>query len=132
MSEIKQREERRRTVRSAVAKDGKLFVDNFSIAIDCQIDNESEAGMSLLLNRDDIHLLPKQISLLDKKTGSIVDADVIWSDGERAGVQFRGKMTAVEQLPGADIRRLSIIATRRRRKPSLWQRTVNGAAKEFE
>ena len=129
MSEITQREERRRIARSAVAKDGKLFVDNFSIIIDCQIDNESEAGMSLLLTRDDIQSLPKQISLLDKKTGSIVDADVIWRNGERAGVQFRGKMTAVEQLPGADIRRLSIIATRRLSKPSLWHRTVNGPAK---
>ncbi|WP_119306828.1 PilZ domain-containing protein [Cohaesibacter haloalkalitolerans] len=129
MSEITQREERRRTTRSAVAKDGKLFVDNFNIVIDCQIDNESEAGMSLLLDRDDIQLLPKQISLLDKKTGSIVDADVIWRNGDRAGVQFRGKMTAVEHLPGADIRRLSIIATRRLSKPSLWHRTVNGSAK---
>ncbi len=69
--------------------------------------------MSILLDLDPAIPLPKDISLLDKKTNKIIDARVAWRDGNKAGIQFVGKKVDVDRLPGAGIKRVSILATHR-------------------
>nr|WP_319515991.1 PilZ domain-containing protein [uncultured Cohaesibacter sp.] len=113
MERIAPREDRRKEPRTLVHKPGKLFCEHFSFMIDCQIGNESESGMHILLDLSSDHDLSSRFSLLDRNTGQLVDAHIIWHKGSKAGIHFTGQRTDVDRLPGADIRRLSIIAARR-------------------
>ncbi|WP_321449064.1 PilZ domain-containing protein [uncultured Cohaesibacter sp.] len=113
MERIAPREDRRKEPRIFVRKHGMLFCEHFSSMIDCEIGNESESGMHILLDPDSAEALPSQVSLLDRNTGQLVDAHIIWHEGSKAGVHFTSQRTDVDRLPRADIRRLSIIAARR-------------------
>ena len=127
---IAPREDRRKEPRILVEKPGKLFCEHFSFMIDCQIGNESESGMSIRLDLDPNEGLPSHVSLLDRKTGTLVDAHVIWRKAGKAGIHFTGKRTDVDRLPGADIRRLSIIAAGRQYAPSRKPRRARGKARQ--
>ena len=105
--------ERRKEPRAHVEKHGKLFCDHFSFILDCQIDNQSEHGMSILVTLDPAEEIPNQLSVLDRGTGKLVDANLVWREGGKVGIQFSGKMTDLDRIPGANIRRLSIIGARR-------------------
>nr|WP_321462577.1 hypothetical protein [uncultured Cohaesibacter sp.] len=113
MDSIFQMEERRHAPRHPVLKSGKLFCGNFSLMLDCHINNESSDGMHIIVDREMASRLPDRFSLLDRKSGKLVDADVIWRDGAKAGIRFVGKMTDFDHIPSANIRRLSIIGARR-------------------
>lgn len=103
-------QERRKTARQRVLKGGKLFYSNYAVSLDCVIRNESEEGMQIKL--DPNITIPPEISLLNKKDGTLAEARVVWQHGATAGVEFATKMQDVRDFSKADIRRMSIIATR--------------------
>ncbi len=102
--------ERRIEDRQRVLKGGKVFYNNFAISLDCLIRNESSHGMQILV--DPNCALPNAFSVLNRKDGTLADAKVVWKEGERMGVEFCSKMQNVRSFAKADIRRMSIIATR--------------------
>ncbi|WP_114009772.1 PilZ domain-containing protein [Cohaesibacter intestini] len=102
--------ERRTEDRQRVLKGGKVFYNNFAISLDCVIRNESSHGMQITL--DPTCALPNEFSLLNRKEGTLADAKVIWKNGDKMGIEFCSKMQDVRTFAKADIRRMSIIATR--------------------
>lgn len=102
--------ERRKEDRQRVLKGGKVFYNNFAISMDCTIRNESSGGMQITV--DPSFMLPTNISLLNRKEGTLADAKIVWKEGNRAGIQFSTEMQDVRSFAKADIRRMSIIATR--------------------
>lgn len=102
--------ERRTEARKRVLKGGKVFYNNFAISLDCVIRNESSCGMQISV--DPNQALPNEFSLLNRKDGTLADAKIVWKDGDTLGVQFCTKMQDVRTFAKADIRRMSIIATR--------------------
>ncbi|WP_319530941.1 PilZ domain-containing protein [uncultured Cohaesibacter sp.] len=107
MTDIK---DRRREDRKRVLKGGKLFFNNYAISLDCTIRNESDHGMQLRL--DPQVAVPKAFALLNRKDGTLADAKLVWKHGDSIGVEFSTEMKDVLSFSKADIRRMSIIATR--------------------
>ena len=102
--------ERRKEERHRVLKGGKLFYANYSMSIDCMIRNESENGMQVKV--DPNITLPKKVSLLNRKDGTLGEAEIVWQKPGQIGLEFQTKMQDVRSFAKADIRRMSIIATR--------------------
>ena len=109
-SENRRGEDRRSEDRHRVLKGGKVFFNNYAISADCMIRNESDHGMQIKM---DPHIsLPENISLLNRKDGTLAEARVIWKQAGSIGLQFKSPMQDVRTFAKSDIRRLSIIATR--------------------
>lgn len=102
--------ERRKEARKRVLKGGKVFYNNYSISLDCTIRDESDHGMQLKV--DPQQMVPTDIALLNRKDGQLAAAKIVWKHGDQIGVEFKGKMQDVRSFAKADIRRMSIIATR--------------------
>lgn len=102
--------ERRTEDRQRVLKGGKVFYNNYAISLDCIIRNESSRGMQISV--DPNSALPNAFAVLNRKEGTLADAKVVWKDGDKLGVEFCSKMQDVRTFAKADIRRMSIIATR--------------------
>ena len=102
--------ERRKTARQRVLKGGKVFYSNYAVSVDCVIRNESEDGLQIKL--DPNIAIPKDLSLLNRKDGTLAEAHVVWQQGETVGLKLSTKMKDVREFSKSDIRRMSIIATR--------------------
>ena len=102
--------ERRKEDRKRVLKGGKVFYKNYSVSMDCLIKDESSTGMKIKL--DPNYALPNAISLLNRKDGTLADAKIVWKHGDQVGLEFLTRMEDVRSFAKADIRRMSIIATR--------------------
>ncbi|SNY92049.1 PilZ domain-containing protein [Cohaesibacter sp. ES.047] len=102
--------ERRREDRKRVLKGGKIFYNNFSISLDCTIRNESEHGMQIRI--DPQAALPSHFALLNRKEGTLAEANLVWKHGDSVGVELSTEMKDVRTFGKSDIRRMSIIATR--------------------
>ena len=102
--------ERRTEDRQRVLKGGKVFYNNYAISVDCMIRDESAKGMHIKV--DPNFVLPSHFSLLNRKDGTLADARVVWKDGSELGIEFSTEMKDVRNFAKADIRRMSIIATR--------------------
>ncbi|WP_180967016.1 PilZ domain-containing protein [Cohaesibacter celericrescens] len=102
--------ERRQADRQRVLKGGKVFYKNYSISMDCTIKDESSTGMKIKMDAN--CALPSDVALLNRKDGKLADAHIVWKHGDLLGVKFSSKMEDVRSFAKADIRRMSIIATR--------------------
>ena len=102
--------ERRKEARHRVLKGGKVFYNNYAISFDCTIRNESPDGMQIRM--DPTLAVPSHISLLNRKDGTMADAKIVWQRAGVMGLKFESKMQDVLSFSTADIRRMSIIATR--------------------
>ncbi|WP_316859385.1 hypothetical protein [uncultured Cohaesibacter sp.] len=111
ISSLLQNLDRRQKHRRDVKKHGRLFMENFTESLHCEIRDESASGMKIVIEDD--RKLPRSLALVDRKSGKLVDANLAWQQGEIAGLVFTSQATDVRELPGAGLRRLSILATRR-------------------
>ena len=102
--------DRRTENRKRVLKGGKVFYNNFSISLDCVIRNESQDGMQISV--DPTLALPSEFAVLNRKDGTLADAKIIWKEGGKLGLKFSTQMEDVRNFAKADLRRMSIIATR--------------------
>ena len=102
--------ERRKEARHRVLKGGKVFYNNYAISFDCMIKDESTHGMKLKI--DPNIMFPDTFALLNRKDGTLADARIVWAAGDQVGVEFLSEMEDIRNFAKADIRRMSIIATR--------------------
>nr|WP_321462575.1 hypothetical protein [uncultured Cohaesibacter sp.] len=97
--------ERRKSLRRRVFKGAKLFFHNFMMSVDCTIRNESGSGMQITVDPD--LMLSNDLSLLDRKEGTIAPVQVIWRHGSHMGVALLGEVEDVRRSGHAHIRQLS-------------------------
>ena len=110
MTDVSHNPERRKVDRRRVLKGGRVFCNNYAISFDCLIRDESEKGMQIKV--DQRYELPSEFAVLNRKDGTLADAKLIWKEGTQIGVEFSSRMQDVRSFAKADIRRMSIIATR--------------------
>ena len=97
--------ERRHSQRRRVFKGAKLFFQNFKMSVDCTIRNESESGMQLLVDSELV--LPTELSLLDRKDGTLAPVEMIWREGAHVGVALQGDREDIRRSNHGHIRTLS-------------------------
>lgn len=101
-------EDRRHHQRRRVLKGGKIFYQDFAISVDCMIRDESEDGMQVIV--DPNLLMPREVSILNRKDGTLADAKIVWRDQDRMGLELQSEPRSIHDFDQAGVRRLSIIA----------------------
>ncbi|WP_321338451.1 hypothetical protein [uncultured Cohaesibacter sp.] len=97
--------ERRQSLRRRVFKGAKLFFQNYMMSVDCTIRNESENGMQLVVDPD--LMLPSDMTLLNRKEGTLSPVQMIWRQGPHVGVEVDGDEENVRNSEQSHIRQLT-------------------------
>nr|WP_321458219.1 PilZ domain-containing protein [uncultured Cohaesibacter sp.] len=97
--------ERRQSRRRRVFKGAKLFYQNFMMSVDCTIRNESQNGMQLVV--DPNIMLPDELSVLNRKEGTIAPVQMVWRHGRRLGIAVDGDVVDVRSSDKRSIRMLT-------------------------
>ena len=97
--------ERRQSLRRRVFKGAKLFFQNYMMSVDCTIRNESDDGMQLTV--DPGLMLPTEMTLLNRKEGTLAPVQMIWRKGHHMGVELEGDVEDVRASEKSYIRQLT-------------------------
>jgi hypothetical protein len=86
-------DEKRKTPRRRVLKEGKIiFADGLRI-IDCTIRDMSKEGAKLLISNT--VGIPQTFDLFEKSTGLVYPASVVWRQMDSLGIRFDAEPTNV-------------------------------------
>ncbi len=86
-------DEKRKTARRRVLKEGKIIFADGMRVIDCTIRDMSEAGARLLIANT--VGIPDTFHLFEKSSGMIYPASIAWRQPSAIGVKFDGPASSV-------------------------------------
>ena len=97
-------DDKRKTPRRRVLKEGKIvFADGLRV-IDCTIRDMSEAGARLLIANT--LGLPDTFQLYEKSSGLLYPASIAWRQSNAIGVHFKGPATSIHDAANKRYARL--------------------------
>lgn len=82
-------EDKRRSRRRRVLKEGKIILDAAPFSIKCLVRDYSDGGAKLRLTAST--KLPKAFRLLFVTEGSLYPTELVWRHGDDLGVAFTGE-----------------------------------------
>ncbi len=97
-------DEKRKTTRRRVLKEGKIIFADGMRVIDCTIRDMSDAGARLLIANT--VGVPETFHLFEKSSGMIHPATVIWRQPSAIGVKFDAPPTSVHDSANRRFARL--------------------------
>lgn len=97
-------DEKRKTARRRVLKEGKIIFADGMRVIDCTIRDMSDAGARLLIANT--VGVPETFHLFEKSSGMIYPATVIWRQPSVIGVKFDAPPTSVHDSANRRFARL--------------------------
>jgi hypothetical protein len=100
MPSVESKQNRRRSTRHRVYKEGQIVIKGRS-TINCAVRDRSDTGAKLLL-KEAVLELPDTFELLLVRDDLIFPVILLWRAGEHIGVRFTGqsKRLGVRKLPG--------------------------------
>lgn len=99
--------EKRKTPRRRVLKEGKIvFADGMRV-IDCTIRDMSDGGARLLIAST--LGVPESFQLYQKSSGLLYPASIIWRQANAIGVRFEGPATSIHDAANKRYARLKFV-----------------------
>ncbi len=97
-------DEKRKTTRRRVLKEGKIIFADGMRVIDCTIRDMSEHGARLLIANS--VGVPDTFHLFEKSSGMVYPAAVAWRQPSAIGVRFEGQPTSIHDSANKRFARL--------------------------
>jgi PilZ domain len=100
-------DEKRKTARRRVLKEGKIIFADGMRVIDCTIRDLSDSGARLLIAST--VGIPDTFHLFEKSSGMIYPATVVWRQSSAIGVEFHGPPSSVHDSANRRYARLRFL-----------------------